>query len=198
MGVSMILAIFVSAYILIYLNRKEDEAEKQTSVGLKKSLGEALDHVGEYGNGTFWSNQVYSHDAYPKFKEEEVFYEHYLSKVMAKKQPLMENLVRLNSSLAEKANYFDDISFTIPTLTQGKQIFLPVYQLVTQNTSSIYKFTSALHSVQEAYQFARNITDFPVMGNQPSSQPKVPIPAPKAQANTEAVFGDHALRVIAE
>lgn len=117
---------------------------------------------------------------------------------MAKKPALMENLVRLNYSLAEKVNYFDDISFTMPTLTQGKQIFLPVYQVVTQNTSSIYKFTSALQSVQDAYQFAKNITDFPMKENQPSAPPKDSASVPKAEANAQATTENPALRMIAE
>jgi len=50
-----------------------------------------------------------------------------LTKVLEKKAELLESLVRLNSSLTEKASHFDGVSFTLPTLGQSRQIFLPVY-----------------------------------------------------------------------
>lgn len=113
--------------MILYLIGTQDSNKETTVRGLKENLVEALDRKEGDPNRTSWTNELYFRSSYNKFKEQEVFHQNHLTKVLEKKTELLESLVRLNSSLTEKASHFDDVSFTLPTLGQSRQIFLPVY-----------------------------------------------------------------------
>ena len=116
-----------------------------------------------------WSNELYFKASYDKFKEQEVYQRDYLVDLLSKKTDLLESLVKVNLSLTEKANYFDDVTFSLPTLMQSRQLSLPLYKLVNEESSDFAKFSNILKAVQLAYDSVKNITDFSAFLSSPTS-----------------------------
>lgn len=129
---------------------------------------------------------------YDLFSEEEKFKIDYLTPLMVKESTLAAEIVRLNSSLVEKANSLADKSFNMPLLTGNKAIKIPLYETIKNKDDENFLFKAILEKM------ATLSTTYQEMDSASSSQGKLrdffSEPAkPEENSNAETSNGGEAV-----